>query len=318
MLAVADLRSIDATRIGSARFLPTSADAALVVAPVVGEAIALGAFQRVRSTIDMKLLEGSGVSLARRRAGGPALRVGRGQIYVCLELRAPESLGGVRDPERALNRHVRPFLRALTSLGDITATSGGRDVILAKSEPVAWIGVAHERATRRTAIEAVIAVRKGFSLEPALDLASGAVDRKPSRTLEEIHGKSIADGEVVDAILRELGAMAPAVERFESPRLPASRVNPDEPAFTAMVVESIGLLGAVMEEGSLTIGGDLMASEDALKQLGRSLHSLSDTSDEGVDRAISEAFDEDALFFGVRDRASIAKLVRATKTNARR
>lgn len=318
MLAVADLRSIDATRIGSARFLPHTAEAALVVAPIVGEAIALGAFQRVRSTIDMKPLEGSGIALARRRSGGPALRVGRGQIYVSLELRAPESLGGVRDPERSLNRHVRPFLRALTSLGDITATSGGRDVILARNEPVGWIGVAHERQTRRTAIEAVIAVRKGFSLDAAVDLAFGAVERKPARTLEEIHGKSIADGEVVDAILRELGAMAGGVERFESPRLPASRVNPDEPAFTAMVVESIGLIGAVQEGESLTIGGDLMASEDSLAKLGRSLHALEDTTDEAVDRALSQAFDEDALFLGVRDRTSIAKLVRATKTEARR
>ncbi|MGZ5969959.1 MAG: lipoyl protein ligase domain-containing protein, partial [Polyangiales bacterium] len=289
MLAVADLRSIDATRIGSARFLPPSAEAALVVAPIVGEAIALGAFQRVRSTIDMKLLEGSGISLVRRRAGGPALRVGRGQVYVSLELRAPESLGGVRDPERALNRHVRPFLRALTSLGEITATSGGRDVILARNEPVGWIGVAHERATRRTAIEAVIAVRKGFAVDPAMDLASGAVDRKPPRTLEEIHGKAIADGDVVDAILRELGAMAGSVERFESPRLAASRVNPDEPAFTAMVVESIGLIGAVIEGRSLTIGGDLMASEDSLRKLGSLLFELEDTSDAAVDAAISAA-----------------------------
>ena len=225
----------------------------------------------------------------------------------------------MRDPERSLNRHVRPFLRALTSLGDITATSGGRDVILAKSEPVAWIGVAHERERDAPRSKPSSPCAKDSPSIPAVDLAFGAVERKPSRTLEEMHGKSIADGEVVDAILRELGAMAGGVERFESPTIARFAREPRR----ARVHRHGGRVDWPPRRRARRREPHhrrrfAWPPRTRLAKLGRSLHALSDTSDEAVDRAISEAFDEDALFFGVRDRASIAKLVRATKTDARR
>jgi hypothetical protein len=325
-ILVADLAAIDATRIGAPLLgglldhaciaARTTADAALLVAPIVGEGIALGAFQRLGSTLDDRALEGSGLSLVRRATGGPALRVGRGQIYVALDLRAPSVLGGVDDPMRALNRHVRPLLRALTSAGDLVATSGGRDVILVSSAPIAWIGIRHVRATGRTAVEAIVSVTKPFALDPALDLAHGAIaprwlGRAPS-TLEALHGRSIDVASLARAIAQVYEELAGASARFEPPGFPASRVDPDARPFTAMVEEAIGLLGAVVERDRLTIGGDLMASEDALADLGARLFALgSHADDAAITTVIEEAF-AGAMLLGVRSTASITKLVRAT------
>jgi hypothetical protein len=51
-----------------------------------------------------------------------------GDLFVALDLVRPDALGGVADPNRALNRHVRPALRALSSIelivsGDARKTS---------------------------------------------------------------------------------------------------------------------------------------------------------------------------------------------------
>lgn len=309
-LLVAEPRAIDVRRLG----LPLRAsaqEAAAYVAPIVGEGILLGRFQRARSTVDLPRLEGSGLSLLRRKSGGPALRVGRGQVYVSLDLASPASLGGVADPGRALNRHVRPLLRALTSLSNITATSGGRDLILARGEPIARVFIHHHRATGATGLEAIVHVSRSSDLDETHDLAHGSIERPKCKTLNEILGREVAPGEVVEAILRELAAAAAgSVETFDPPG-GGARVDPEEPAFTAMIEEAIGLLGAVVERDRVTIGGDLMASDDALEALGREVFALED--DEAIGAAIDRAFTE-AMLLGVRSLESIRKVVRAAKS----
>ena len=315
-LAIADLRALDATRIG-ATLHPGDAEALVVCAPLVSESIALGAFQRLRSTLDVRALEGSGTTLVRRATGGPALRIGRGRVYMALHLRGCDALGGVIDPSRALNRHVRPLLRALTSLGDITATYGGRDVVLMGGEPVAWVGVGHERRTGRAVVEAVVNVSASFALDDALDLAAGAIAPrwlgKPVRTLDARLARKVEPGEVVEAILRELAKAAEgSAGRTELPALPRSRVDVDEPPFTAMVETSVGLLGALVERDRLALGGDLYASRDALDDLGRALFALGpDAPSAAIDEAVASHFDDRALLLGVEDRAVFAKLARA-------
>jgi hypothetical protein len=320
-LLVADTRAIDATRLGAPRLLHSlSGEALVLVAPIVGEGIALGAFQRARSTLDYPRLEGSGLNVVRRATGGPALRVGRGQVFVGLELRTPDALGGVADPGRALNRHVRPLLRALTSLGDIAATSGGRDLILARGLPIAWVGVGHERSTGRTTLEAVIDVSRSFAIDPAIDLAHGAIAPRfngaTPTTLSEMLGRTIEPAEVVEAIVRELAMVAGnEVEKLTLPALPTTRVNPDEATFTAMIEESIGLLGAVVERDRVTIGGDLMASSDVLAELGRRALTLEgDELAEAVDRSLGP--DSGALLLGVRALDSIRKVIVAAKNTS--
>jgi len=325
-LAIADVRALDATRIG-AWLHPGDAEALVVCAPMVGEAFALGAFQRARSTLDLRALEGSGTSLVRRATGGPAVRVGRGRVFVSLHLRSPDALGGVADPARALNRHVRPLLRALTSLGNVAATSGGRDVIVMGGSPVSWVGIGHERRTRRAVLEAVVNVSSSFAVEDALDLAAGAIAPrwlgKPVRTLEECLGRKVDPGEVVEAILRELVAAAEgSATRVELPSLPRSRVDAEQAPFTAMVEEAVGLLGAVVERDRLAIGGDLYASSDVVEELGAKLFALGpEVDDATLGAALDEAFGEGTLLLGVQSLPSFQKLVRAawdaTKADAR-
>jgi lipoate-protein ligase A len=317
-LLVADLRAIDVTRLGAPRLLHAlspDAQALALVAPIVGEGIALGAFQRVRSTIDLQKLEGSGLSVVRRATGGPSLRVGRGQVFVALELREPSAMGGVVDPARALNRHVRPLLRALTSLGNIAATSGGRDLILARGVPIAWVGVGHERESGRTVLEAVIDVSRSFALDASLDLAHGAIAPRfngaTPTTLNDVLARTVEPSEVVEAIVRELAMVAGgSVERLTLPALPTTRANPDEAPFTAMIEEAIGLLGALVERDRVVIGGDLMASADVLADLGRdAVGSGDDELGAAIDAALGPG--SGALLLGVRSLDSLRKVVRA-------
>lgn len=325
-LAIADVRAIDATRTG-AILHPGDAEALVVCAPMVSEAIALGAFQRARSTVDLRALEGSGTSLVRRAVGGPAVRVGKGRVYLAMHLRSCDALGGVADPARALNRHVRPLLRALTSLGDLAATSGGRDIVLMGGEPVAWVGIGHERRTGRTVLEAVINVSSSFVIEENIDLAAGAIAPrwlgKPVRTLDERLGRKVDPAEVVEAVLRELAAVAEgSATRVELPALPRSRVDAEQTPFTAMVEEAVGLLGAVVERDRMAIGGDLYASSDALEELGQKLFALGpDVDDTTLGSTIDAAFGDRTLLLGVQSLPSFPKLVRAawsaTKADAR-
>lgn len=324
-LAIADVRALDTTRIG-AMLHPGDADALVVCAPLVSESIALGAFQRARSTVDQRALEGSGTTLVRRATGGPAIRIGRGRVYLALHLRACDALGGVADPARALNRHVRPLLRALTSLGNVAATSGGRDLVLMGADPVAWVGIGHERRTGRAVLEAIVNVSSSFALEDSLDLAAGAIAPrwlgKPVRTLDDVLGRKVDPAEVVEAILRELVAVAEgSAKRIDLPALPRSRVDAEQAPFTAMIEEAAGLIGAVVERDRLAIGGDLYASNDALEVLGDKLFTFGEHVDDAtLGATLDHAFD-DGLLLGVQSMVSFKKLVRAawaaTKADAR-
>lgn len=293
-MRLADARAIDVRRIG----IPLPRGSAYV-APIVGEGIALGRFQRVRSTLDLPRLEGSGLSLVRRRTGGAALRVGRGQVYVAIDYETANV-----EPSRFLNRYVRPLLRALTSLSNIAVTSGGREVMLARGEPIGWVGVHHEKATGASGLEAVVNVSRTFELDPTVDLAHGAIEPrfKRSRTLHEMLDRPVTVEEVVEAIARELEISG----TFEA-LAPIARVDSDEPAFTAMVEESIGLIGAVKERDRIFIGGDLMASHDVLEALGRSALVTND-----LPRTIDEHF-EGAMILGVKSLESIRRVIEAVK-----
>jgi lipoate-protein ligase A len=293
-MQLADARAIDVRRIG----MPLPPDSAYV-APIVGEGIALGRFQRARSTLELQQLEGSGLSLVRRKTGGGALRLGRGQVYVAFELAS----AGI-DPSRILNRNVRPLLRALTSLSHIAVTSGGREVMLARGEPIGWVGVHHERESGATGLEAVVNVTRTFELDAAVDLSRTAIEPrfKTPRTLEEMLDRRVTEEEVVAAIVRELGA-----DEWFTADAPISRVDMDEAPFTAMIEESIGLIGTIKEPDRIVIGGDLMASHDAIEALGRAvLHA------EDVGTTINQQLDG-AMVLGVRSLESLRKVIEAVK-----
>jgi lipoate-protein ligase A len=315
LLSARDVASIHAFPLSRPRL---GAEAELLVGPLRGHAIALGRFQRAGSAIDVARARSRGEVVVRRNVGGPALRVGEGQLSVQLLLTSPDALGGVADPMRALNRHVRPLLAALNALG-VGAMYGGRDVIVSHGAPIAWIGAAHRVSDRVTYVEAVLAVRASFALEAELDLAAGSIaarhlGRAP-RTLEDVLGHAL-DAEslarrIVDAFVAQAGGDSVALADASSPPS-KSPLDLDEPPFTAMVEEAIGLVGARYEpeHERVAVGGDLGVSEDALAALERALFAAPRDATEEQLGAIVDAHlgpASGALVFGVKSLRSIAK-----------
>lgn len=313
-------RSLDVTHIGTRGLLGPTAEGALLCAPLVGSAIALGAFQRAQSTLDFSRLEGSGTTLVRRATGGPALAIGRGQIYVLLELRRPDAFQGSADPSRLLNRHVRPLLTALSVFGTKPAVSGGRDVVTMDGAPLAWAGAWHDSTTGRCGIEAVVASEQTFVLPTDIDLAAGQIaprwlGREP-RTLTEQLGAAVEPARIVQAIAHAYATVDSEVELVEPPRLERSRVHTDEAPFTAMVEEAIGLLGAVVEpkQQRIGLGGDAMVSTDRLQRLGEVLYRLGPTADEEtIATTVHDVLlgDGRGMLLGVREPGRWARAVSA-------
>lgn len=292
-------------------------EADLFVGPVRGRALALGRFQRAASAIDVAAAGSSGELVVRRNVGGPTIRVCDGQLRLQLLLARPDAIGGVADPMRALNRHVRPLLAALNSFG-LGAMYGGRDVIVARGAPVAWIGVAHRASDGATEIDAYVALEASFALEPALDLSAGAIASrflgKTPRTIVDILGRAVdADTlarRIADAYAEQADGSRAQLSMTLAPGAPVTVA--DEPPFTAMVEEAIGLLGARYEPAHerVAIGGDLGASEDALAALERALFAAGRDANEEQLGAIVDAHlgpKSGALVFGVKSLRSIAK-----------
>jgi lipoate-protein ligase A len=301
---------------------PDGCEGLLTVAPIVGDAFVLGAFQRVASTLDLARPEVRDGVLARRATGGVALHVQSAQVLVALDLVSSSVLGGNGDPARAINRHVRPLLKALTNLG-VPATYGGRDFVLAGGTPVAFIGVTHDRALGTVGLEMVVAVDAPFGVDPALDLAHGSIaprwlGRTPGTISARAH-RAVSTEAVVEAIVAAWSEQAAGDmhERHPSPSITVLAPR-DEPPFEALVEEGMGLLGAVVDAESIAIGGELMVSRDVLGPLGATLHALGPAALDGdaIERAIDAALGptSGAMLFGVKSLASIAKVARAAMT----
>lgn len=336
-LAVARLEAIDARAIGGVlaakpRETMKGGDAGLVVAPVTRDAIVLGAFQRAASSLDLERVE---LPMGRRSTGGAALRVREGQLFVAIDLRTPAVMGGVADVNRALNRHVRPLLRALSTLGDAPATWGGRDFVSIRGAPVAWTGVTTHDAEQGAAkifdalaLEIVVALDAPFGVAPQIDMAHGAIAPrwlgKTPGTLREVLGRDVDAKTVTDRIVEAYALQAEndvtAGEMVDAQPLDAGLT---QPPFDALVEEAMGLVGAAIEPKTVVIGGELMASPIALHRLGLRLRregSCLDADDPRLGRAIDAMLGPSvgALLFGVRSLKSIATVVAAAWKNTQK
>jgi len=244
----------------------------LWVAVVRDEARILGAFQRARS-VD-RPVEGTGLDEVapaaqfRRGSGGPAVRVGPGTVHVALALAHPGALTA-SDAKRIVNRSVRPLLRALTKVGAL-AHFFGRDWVSVHHRPAAWVGFAHDAATRRTLFEAFVAVRTPFARARPSFLG------KEPGSLDAIVGGAISPQRLVDAILHAYPAAwdADAVDADVADvaaDASAGAGEPDlfaDPPWAASTDEAIGIVGAGTDaHGVFRVGGDLLVSRDALARL---------------------------------------------------
>ncbi len=263
------------------------------------EALVLGAFQRSAGLPD-------GIPRVQRGSGGPTVRIGPGTVHVALALAHPGALTPC-DEKRIVNRAVRPLLRALTRTGAL-AHFFGRDWVSVQHRPAAWVGFAHDATTHRTLFEAFVAVRTPFHVtdRPAF------LGKAPG-TLEEILGKPIEAGRLVDAIVNAYVASW-AVTPVESapPTAPApattDRQHADDLPWAATATEVIGPLGAGPDSrGVFRIGGDLLVSRDALARLEAA---APQTPDEALGTLVDETLAAPGVALdGVRSLTSVRDVI---------
>jgi hypothetical protein len=273
--------------------------AELCVSVAAGDAVLAGAFQRARDWPDVPWL--------RRGSGGAEVRLGEGSVHVALSLAHPAALVAC-DEKRIVNRYVRPLLRALNG----TASTGtlahyfGRDWVSVAHAPVAWVGFAHDAGTRRTLVEAVVAVRVPFAVRERASFQGKA----PS-TLEAVRGGAVNAARLAEAIV-EAYARDALVEPLDAlPPVPPSladlRESP-EPPWAATLEEAIGTLGAGPDaRGVFRVGGDLLVSRDALALLERRLAGASDEELPAIIDATLAA--PGVALEGVRSLASVLDVV---------
>lgn len=183
--------------------------------------ILLGAFQR-RSEVPTSLP-------ARRRAtGGAAVRMGPGTVWF------QEPFSGI-EPDKILNRAVRPLLAWLTKKTSRPVRYFGRDWIAVGGRPVGIVAFAYEAKADRGVFEAFVSARSLVTLGPR-----GSYRGKEPMTLD-------VDPE---ALVGERGVF----ETFELE---------DDPPWEATAEDAIGLVGAGRDRnGIFRVGGELMGSSD--------------------------------------------------------
>jgi hypothetical protein len=241
------------------------------------DAVLLGAFQRACDGPEGAIQRGT---------GGCAVRVGAGTLHVLVALPSFEE-----DESVILNRLTRPLLRALR------ARYFGRDWIDVDHRPVAHVGFAHERATRRTVFEAFVAVRTPFAIADR----PSYLGKKPA-TLEELRG-TIDDAALVRTIADAYG--------HETRDASTSTSHEHEPRVTsapwkARLDEAIGPVCAGADDaGRMRIGGEWMASFDAVRDLEDRL-----AEKQEIRAAVDAAFTvPHTALFGVRTLESFAKVI---------
>lgn len=243
-------------------------------------AIVLGAFQRSG--------DAAGATL-RRPSGGGVVRVGPGTLWMQLAL----TLEGL-PADKLVNRHVRPLLRALTKIASKPVSYFGRDWISMAHHPVGFVGFAHDAAKGEGLLEAVVAVDEPFVPGPRASFMG-----KEPRTLGVARDH--------DRVLAELTA----AYGLGSSGAPVAKVVVEEPPWDATAEEAIGFVAAGHDAyGRLRIGGELMASADAIARLEAAL--ARPATD--LDRAVDEAFGTGgATVFGVQSLTSLRDVIRIAR-----
>jgi hypothetical protein len=283
-------RSCDWTRESAA------SDATLVLGVPEDEAAVLGAFQRAS--------EVSGpLRLLRRGSGGAAAYVGPGVLWMQLALARTDVLLPC-NADKLLNRYVRPLLRALTRVSSAPASYFGRDWISSGHRPVALVAFGHDASTGRCIVEAMIGVDRAFALAPRRSFLG-----KEPASLEDVAGRRIEMVQLVNAIEIAYRAHANAVStQVGPPPAAAADVDTGEPPWAATLHEAIGTIGAGRDRhGRLRLGGEIMASTDAVARLeARVAELMPDAGADAIGLAVDEAFTtRGAIVFGVRALASI-------------
>lgn len=268
---------------------PLAGDALLVIARPSSRATVLGALQRATAPA------------MRRGSGGAAASVGPGTLWIALSLARASALVAC-EPARILNRYVRPLLRALTKVG-ATAKYFDRDWISVANRPAALVGLAHDAASGRALFEAIVAVSHPFAQG---DRAS-YLGKSPGTLAEIVGAVDLASLEaaVVDAYA---SAYARSPVDVAPTRAIDRTLAPVDPPWIATASCPIGEIGAGPDaRGVLRVGGDFMASRDAVAALeSRAAAAPLDEIPAIVDAAFGAP---SVALFGLRDLADVVRVV---------
>jgi hypothetical protein len=235
-----------------------------------------------------------------------------------MQLRLPRSDALLpATPDKLLNRLVRPLLGALTRASGVPARYFGRDWVSVEGSPVALVAFGHEAASGRCLFEAIAGVRTSIAAS-----ARASFLGKPARTLEEVAGKAVDPAEVAAAIAAAYAKAASEVRpREPEPFVSGEKRVEAQPPWSAMREEAIGPVGAGPDaSGKLRVGGELMASRDAiarLEDLAGALPPDAGVDDVGrvVDDVFGDASGRGALLFGVRSLGSIRDVLVEARQN---
>lgn len=276
---------------------PLLHDAELLVVVPSEEGILFGAHQRVTEVAAALRT----LPLHRRGSGGGETRVGPGTIWLQLALSNSSALVPC-PPDRLINRHVRPLLRAITKAG-VLVHYFERDWVSGEKRPVAQISFAHDASTGRALVEALIAVTTPFAMRPRSSLMG-----KAQATLRELGMRSDAAAlseMIVASYAAAYGAPAPLpLPAHDLACAPALTIAP----WPATRAEAIGLVGAGWSDGRLSIGGELMVSRDALARLEASI--TANASPDAVGARVDETLGAPGVaLFGVRSLRSIRDVI---------
>jgi lipoate-protein ligase A len=266
MRALYDARGVLVVRTGGRSIARASASALtralegpeLEVSVVKESGIVLGYFQRAPEIAE--------TPIARRSSGGAAVRVGAGTVHVALALPTIDALAIDCTPQKILNRYVRPLLKGITKTS-ILAAYFGRDWVSAGNRPCAYVAFAHDASSQRTVFEAFVGVRTTF----AISKRASFMDKEPA-TLEEIAQKSIDPERVAEAIEHAYGnAWDTGIEK-RAIEDDASELAISSEPWLEHVDEPIGTIFADRN----SIGGELMASHDAVQRVNDALARTND------------------------------------------
>jgi hypothetical protein len=266
-------------------------DAELTVTQITTDATVVGAFQRHHG------LEGAGERV-RRISGGPFVTVGPGTLHVLLALAQPSSLVAC-DPRRIVNRYVRPLLRALAKSGALTHYFG-REWISTAHRPVGQVGFAHDSRTGRAVFEAFVALSYPFA-PPGRSSFRGKEPTTLERAMERALDRDVVAGRI-------FAAYASLAEHCASSTREASEQGAveawDDPPWAASIDEAIGVVAAGRDvHGVLRLGGDLLASRDALDRVASQVAALPEGAGAAAIGAIvdRELTSESVGLDGIRD-----------------
>jgi hypothetical protein len=296
---------------------PLEAAAELVIGVPSDEAIVLGSMQRM-SELEGASVPGSALVI-RRGSGGAEAAVGPGTVWIQLALESASALVAC-EPSRLLNRYVRPLLRAITKAGAL-AHYFDRDWISASKgsfkAPIAQLGFAHDASTGRALLEALVAVSTPFALRPR-----GSFLGKPPLTLRalgiapEVDAARVADA-TIDAYATAYGlgelaldTVSEVTRAIAAGRGPRDEEDPRaDPPWSATRDEAIGVVGAGRDRhGRLRIGGEFMASRDAVAHLEQEI-AEAPGDPARIDRAVDALAAEGVAMLGVASLRSLRDVI---------